>query len=185
MSLLQTNSPQCPSSFPSSPSPSLFSSSSFRISVARPNSTSRAFISCCLSQSQTAIVNGGVVNRIAERNEIRFGLPSKGRMAADTLDLLKVFCSYFCLVAAEMNGSLRKIAILYLDFLFLSENLFDSENRDIICAILSLFEFMITSCSFFVELLRFFLSVSRYFLIFFSIGIIYLKANSSIELRTR
>ncbi|XP_021901656.1 ATP phosphoribosyltransferase 2, chloroplastic-like [Carica papaya] len=89
MSLLQTNSPQCPSSFPSSPSPSLFSSSSFRISVARPNSTSRAFISCCLSQSQTAIVNGGVVNRIAERNEIRFGLPSKGRMAADTLDLLK------------------------------------------------------------------------------------------------
>lgn len=34
-------------------------------------------------------MNGNIDNRISERNEIRLGLPSKGRMAADTLDLLK------------------------------------------------------------------------------------------------
>ncbi|KAM1005505.1 hypothetical protein FF1_002430 [Malus domestica] len=44
-------------------------------------------ITCSVSQLQSAAeaVNG----RVAERNEIRLGLPSKGRMAADTLDLLK------------------------------------------------------------------------------------------------
>ncbi|KAM1001959.1 hypothetical protein ACFX14_002463 [Malus domestica] len=44
-------------------------------------------ITCSVSQLQSAVeaVNG----RVAERNEIRLGLPSKGRMAADTLDLLK------------------------------------------------------------------------------------------------
>ncbi|KAM1537428.1 hypothetical protein PS1_002363 [Malus domestica] len=44
-------------------------------------------ITCSVSQLQSAAeaVNG----RLAERNEIRLGLPSKGRMAADTLDLLK------------------------------------------------------------------------------------------------
>ncbi|CAN6587436.1 unnamed protein product [Malus baccata var. baccata] len=50
---------------------------------------SRSFhITCSVSQLQTAAaetVNGPV----SERNEIRLGLPSKGRMAADTLDLLK------------------------------------------------------------------------------------------------
>ncbi|XP_034228925.1 ATP phosphoribosyltransferase 1, chloroplastic-like isoform X2 [Prunus dulcis] len=49
---------------------------------------SRSFhITCSVSQLQSAaeVVNGGV----PERNEIRLGLPSKGRMAADTLDLLK------------------------------------------------------------------------------------------------
>ncbi|KAB2603657.1 ATP phosphoribosyltransferase 1 [Pyrus ussuriensis x Pyrus communis] len=44
-------------------------------------------ITCSVSQLQSAAeaVNG----RVSERNEIRLGLPSKGRMAADTLDLLK------------------------------------------------------------------------------------------------
>lgn len=49
---------------------------------------SRSFhITCSVSQLQSAaeVVNG----RVPERNEIRLGLPSKGRMAADTLDLLK------------------------------------------------------------------------------------------------
>ncbi|OMO70513.1 ATP phosphoribosyltransferase HisG [Corchorus capsularis] len=44
-----------------------------------------------MSKSQTVVVNGKVDAdvRIIERNEIRMGLPSKGRMAADTLDLLE------------------------------------------------------------------------------------------------
>ncbi|KAB2635107.1 ATP phosphoribosyltransferase 2 [Pyrus ussuriensis x Pyrus communis] len=49
---------------------------------------SRSFhISCSVSLQTAAaeVVNG----RVSERNEIRLGLPSKGRMAADTLDLLK------------------------------------------------------------------------------------------------
>ncbi|KAK8591976.1 hypothetical protein V6N13_062569 [Hibiscus sabdariffa] len=57
---------------------------SFYVSVSK-----RSFISCCSSQSQTAVFNGTFDNQIAERDEIRLGLPSKGRMAADTLDLLK------------------------------------------------------------------------------------------------
>ncbi|KAE8709267.1 ATP phosphoribosyltransferase 1 [Hibiscus syriacus] len=48
-----------------------------------------SFISCCSSQLQTAFVNGTLDSKIAERDKIRIGLPSKGRMAADTLDLLK------------------------------------------------------------------------------------------------
>lgn len=35
------------------------------------------------------MVNGNVERRSAERSEVRLGLPSKGRMASDTLDLLK------------------------------------------------------------------------------------------------
>ncbi|KAE8659428.1 ATP phosphoribosyltransferase 1 [Hibiscus syriacus] len=57
---------------------------SFYVSVSK-----RSFISCCSSQLQTAVVNGTLDSKIAERDEIRLGLPSKGRMAADTLDLLK------------------------------------------------------------------------------------------------
>lgn len=64
------------------PSPPIFSSS--RISVRRT-------IWCCASQSQLAVVNGPVdEGSVSERNVIRLGLPSKGRMASDTLDLLKV-----------------------------------------------------------------------------------------------
>ncbi|TQD97902.1 hypothetical protein C1H46_016427 [Malus baccata] len=40
------------------------------------------------SQLQTA-AEEAVNGRVSERNEIRLGLPSKGRMAADTIDLLK------------------------------------------------------------------------------------------------
>jgi hypothetical protein len=64
--------------------PSLPVFSSSYISVKRT-------IWCRVSQSQVAVVNGPVDDaRLLERNEIRIGLPSKGRMAADTLDLLKV-----------------------------------------------------------------------------------------------
>ncbi|KAB2036139.1 hypothetical protein ES319_D04G203200v1 [Gossypium barbadense] len=58
---------------------------SFNVSVSK-----RSFIYCCSSsQSRTTVVNGKFDGKIFERDEIRFGLPSKGRMAGDTLDLLK------------------------------------------------------------------------------------------------
>ncbi|XP_009803363.1 ATP phosphoribosyltransferase 2, chloroplastic [Nicotiana tabacum] len=46
-------------------------------------------VSCCSAASPVTIVNGNVEKRSSDRNEIRLGLPSKGRMATDTLDLLK------------------------------------------------------------------------------------------------
>ncbi|KAM1011563.1 hypothetical protein ACFX13_047656 [Malus domestica] len=45
-------------------------------------------ITCSVSQLQTAVAEA-VKGRVFVRNEIRLGLPSKGSMAADTLDLLK------------------------------------------------------------------------------------------------
>ncbi|KAK0589409.1 hypothetical protein LWI29_013870 [Acer saccharum] len=86
MSLLQFCFQQCPS-----PSLSLFSpSSSSNSSVA---TTKPAAVTCCVSQSQfqsqVSVGNGNVDRRVSERTEIRLGLPSKGRMASDTLDLLK------------------------------------------------------------------------------------------------
>ncbi|KAK3184828.1 hypothetical protein Dsin_032114 [Dipteronia sinensis] len=85
MSLLQFCFQQCPS-----PSLSLFSPSSSNFSV---TTTNPAAVTCCVSQSQfqpqVSVVNGNVHSRVSERTEIRLGLPSKGRMASDTLDLLK------------------------------------------------------------------------------------------------
>ncbi|CAK7339966.1 unnamed protein product [Dovyalis caffra] len=84
---------QCPSiSLPSS-FPLRFSSISSqrqrRLSVGVHTSS----VACCsLSQQEyqsqvlSSVTNGSPVS---DRKEIRFGLPSKGRMAADTLDLLK------------------------------------------------------------------------------------------------
>ncbi|XP_052206170.1 ATP phosphoribosyltransferase 1, chloroplastic isoform X3 [Diospyros lotus] len=46
-------------------------------------------VSCCSLASPATSVNGNVDQKVPERNEIRLGLPSKGRMASDTLDLLK------------------------------------------------------------------------------------------------
>lgn len=83
--------PKCPSSQP--PSLTFFSSTpSFRISLVKlkPPPQPPASFLCCATQSEVAVVNGRAEGRISERNEIRLGLPSKGRMAADTLDLLKV-----------------------------------------------------------------------------------------------
>lgn len=51
----------------------------------------------CLSalQSQVAVGNGKPDTNISDRTEIRLGLPSKGRMADDTIALLKVIPFYF------------------------------------------------------------------------------------------
>ncbi|XP_011087698.1 ATP phosphoribosyltransferase 2, chloroplastic-like [Sesamum indicum] len=46
-------------------------------------------VSCCSAASPVTLVNGNVDKKPLERNEVRLGLPSKGRMATDTLDLLK------------------------------------------------------------------------------------------------
>ncbi|XP_015875818.3 ATP phosphoribosyltransferase 2, chloroplastic-like [Ziziphus jujuba] len=78
--------------FPASQTPCTFPVfSSFPSSHVALNRTASASFWCCsLSpQSQAAVVNGRPDGTISERNEIRLGLPSKGRMAEDTLDLLK------------------------------------------------------------------------------------------------
>ncbi|KAL7119611.1 hypothetical protein ACP275_02G073500 [Erythranthe tilingii] len=58
------------------------SSSSNRVSV-------KFSVSCSSVASPVTLLNESVDNRPSERAEVRLGLPSKGRMATDTLDLLK------------------------------------------------------------------------------------------------
>ncbi|KAL8540727.1 hypothetical protein ACS0TY_002089 [Phlomoides rotata] len=71
--------------FLQSPSISHFSASS-----SSSNPVSLKFtVSCCSVASPVTVVNGNVDKKPYERNEVRLGLPSKGRMATDTLDLLK------------------------------------------------------------------------------------------------
>ncbi|KAH6802445.1 ATP phosphoribosyl transferase 2 [Perilla frutescens var. frutescens] len=62
----------------------------FSNSSSSPNPAAVKFtVSCCSVASPAAAVNGNVERTPHERNEVRLGLPSKGRMATDTLDLLK------------------------------------------------------------------------------------------------
>lgn len=64
--------------------------------VAPSLSSRRVCTKCCSSPSSSSLSPSGVVNggvergAVSDRRQIRVGLPSKGRMAADTLDLLKV-----------------------------------------------------------------------------------------------
>ncbi|KAL6514695.1 NifU-like protein 2, chloroplastic [Orobanche gracilis] len=46
--------------------------------------------SCCLVASPVTVVNICADKKHPDRNEVRLGFPSEGRMATDTLDLLKV-----------------------------------------------------------------------------------------------
>ncbi|KAG5525801.1 hypothetical protein RHGRI_032195 [Rhododendron griersonianum] len=64
-------------------------SSSFSHSSYSPRVSVKFSISCCVVASPAAVSSGIADNRVLERREIRLGLPSKGRMATDTLDLLK------------------------------------------------------------------------------------------------
>ncbi|XP_038877868.1 ATP phosphoribosyltransferase 2, chloroplastic-like [Benincasa hispida] len=63
------------------------------ISITSRSSNSRVCqkptLICSALQSQVETLNGTTGGRFFERNEIRLGLPSKGRMATDTLELLK------------------------------------------------------------------------------------------------
>ncbi|KAG6437517.1 hypothetical protein SASPL_102435 [Salvia splendens] len=62
----------------------------FPNSSSSPNPVAVKFtVSCCSLASPAAVVNGNLEKRSHDRNEVRLGLPSKGRMATDTLDLLK------------------------------------------------------------------------------------------------
>ncbi|CAH9073816.1 unnamed protein product [Cuscuta europaea] len=53
------------------------------------NASNKLIVMRCSEASPVTVANGNVDLRSVERNEIRLGLPSKGRMAAETLDLLK------------------------------------------------------------------------------------------------
>ncbi|KAL1546073.1 ATP phosphoribosyltransferase 2, chloroplastic [Salvia divinorum] len=62
----------------------------FPNSSSSPNPVALKFtVSCCSLASPAAVVNGNLEKKSHDRNEVRLGLPSKGRMATDTLDLLK------------------------------------------------------------------------------------------------
>lgn len=70
------------------------SSHSFYSSTFLPSYSARISVkftvSCCsFASSPVTVVNGNADNPLVPRNEVRLGLPSKGRMATDTLDLLK------------------------------------------------------------------------------------------------
>ncbi|KAK6157004.1 hypothetical protein DH2020_011252 [Rehmannia glutinosa] len=81
MSVVRTIFLQCqPASISPISSPS--SSSSKCVSV-------KFSVSCCSVASPVTVVNGNIDRKPYERNEVRLGLPSKGRMATDTIDLLK------------------------------------------------------------------------------------------------
>lgn len=83
MSVLRTILLQCPSI------------SHFSTSSSSPNPLSVKFtVSCCSVASPVTVVNGNVDKKPHERSEVRLGLPSKGRMATDTLDLLKVMYAH-------------------------------------------------------------------------------------------
>ncbi|KAM7474585.1 hypothetical protein LguiB_021828 [Lonicera macranthoides] len=80
-SLIQTFSPQCSLPYTNSfPSP-CFSLGTRSFSV-------KFSVSCCSLSPSVTVVNGNVDASPNERAEIRLGLPSKGRMASDTLELL-------------------------------------------------------------------------------------------------
>lgn len=81
MALIQTSFQQYPTAFTQSLSTS-HSSLTAQVPV-------KFTVSCCSLASPVTIVNGNVDQKPIDRNEIRLGLPSKGRMASDTLELLK------------------------------------------------------------------------------------------------
>lgn len=87
MSMNQLLLKQCPS--PPIPSLPIYSSSSFSYNSSCRFVSPKSTVVCCSAPSSVTVVNGNVDRIVQERNEIRLGLPSKGRMASDTLDLLK------------------------------------------------------------------------------------------------
>ncbi|XP_057465005.1 ATP phosphoribosyltransferase 2, chloroplastic-like isoform X3 [Actinidia eriantha] len=68
---------------------SLSTLSSFSHSAPSLRVSVKFTVSCSSLASPVTVLDRNVEKKVAERNEIRLGLPSKGRMASDTLDLLK------------------------------------------------------------------------------------------------
>ncbi|KAK4491258.1 hypothetical protein RD792_001994 [Penstemon davidsonii] len=81
MSVVRTIFLQCPA-----PSVSPLSTTPFSTSKC---GSVKFTISCSSAVSPVTVLNGNVDKKPYERTEVRLGLPSKGRMATDTLDLLK------------------------------------------------------------------------------------------------
>ncbi|PSS29140.1 ATP phosphoribosyltransferase [Actinidia chinensis var. chinensis] len=75
--------------FPSAPVASLSTLSPFSHCSPSLRGTVKFTVSCSSLVSPVTVLDGSVEKKVFERNEIRLGLPSKGRMASDTLDLLK------------------------------------------------------------------------------------------------
>ncbi|XP_057465006.1 ATP phosphoribosyltransferase 2, chloroplastic-like isoform X4 [Actinidia eriantha] len=69
---------------------SLSTLSSFSHSAPSLRVSVKFTVSCSSLASPVTVLDRNVEKKVAERNEIRLGLPSKGRMASDTLDLLKL-----------------------------------------------------------------------------------------------
>ncbi|CAD5315789.1 unnamed protein product [Arabidopsis thaliana] len=94
--LLPTNLQQYPSSssFPSS-TPILSPPPSTAFSVIVPRRRCLRLVTSCVSTVQSSVATNGSSPApapaavVVERDQIRLGLPSKGRMAADAIDLLK------------------------------------------------------------------------------------------------
>lgn len=75
--LLPTNLQQCPPST--------------AFSVIAPHRRCLRLVTSCVSYDQSSFANGSAPNVVVvERDQIRLGLVSKGRMATNSLDLLKV-----------------------------------------------------------------------------------------------
>ncbi|KAH0883345.1 LOW QUALITY PROTEIN: hypothetical protein HID58_059441 [Brassica napus] len=97
--LLPANLQQCPSPSitPSTPlfSPSPSTAFSFGFSFGRTRLRCLRLVTSCVASVQSTIANGSApAPVVVEREQIRLGLPIKGRMAADAIDLLKV-CQLF------------------------------------------------------------------------------------------
>ncbi|WZZ27770.1 hypothetical protein YC2023_011171 [Brassica napus] len=88
--LLPTNLQQCPSPSFSPSTPLLSPSPSTAFSFVGTSRRCLRLVTCCVSSVQSSVANGSAPAAvIVERDQIRLGLPSKGRMAADSVDLLK------------------------------------------------------------------------------------------------
>ncbi|KAL0689827.1 hypothetical protein Bca4012_089505 [Brassica carinata] len=88
--LLPTNLQQCPSPSFSPSTPLLSPSPSTAFSFVGTSRRCLRLVTCCVSSVQSSVANGSALAAvIVERDQIRLGLPSKGRMAADSVDLLK------------------------------------------------------------------------------------------------
>ncbi|XP_071725599.1 ATP phosphoribosyltransferase 2, chloroplastic-like [Rutidosis leptorrhynchoides] len=69
--------------------PFLHQSSSISVGFIQSPPSVKFTVSCRCVASPVTVVNGNADSKSTERSEIRIGLPSKGRMASDTLDLFK------------------------------------------------------------------------------------------------
>ncbi|KAL6560692.1 hypothetical protein OROGR_004251 [Orobanche gracilis] len=101
MSVARTTFLQCPSI------------SHFSNSSSSTNPVSAKFtVSCCVIASPATVVNIDADKKHSDRNGVRLGLPSQGRMATETLDLLKVFRFYGTRISCSRGLNQARVASL-------------------------------------------------------------------------